>query len=201
MTQLRILATAPRGHEFAIAAAIDAMGGLAVAPRHVIVSRHSGKPDGHEDVARWPGYIFLSLDAALWHAIKRHRMVIQVAKLDAETGKSVMAEKRVNPPSLLRELGAGQWRIVQGVLQQAEAEYQLNMARIERQQAEGKERLKLPRYKRDDLIELLDGLFAGHQAKVSADTGIAVVQGVQLLGGRDVEVQINATLTRGIAAE
>jgi transcription antitermination factor NusG len=193
---MKILAFAAPRHEFAIADYINSTGGIASAPRHVELIRAQGnKPAEAREIARWPGYIFVNISEADWHRLTKRRLVIPSRHTDATTGEVTTRQKSVNPPVMIREIGTTQWAMVQALLELAEAEYQVNMGAIERQLAEGKARPKLVTPKRGDLIQILDGLFAGMTATVT-DNGQAVVNGLEIMG-RPVRV----SAASGMAAE
>ena len=188
MTHLRILATASPSEVFAVCDAINDMGGLAIAPRFVRVRRERGKPDEIVETARWPGYLFMSIAEADWHKIERGMP---------------NGTKRLKRPRMLRQIGEAQWQRVTIICEEAEQDYQYDMEMIERQLFEGKKRLKLKKRQRGDLIELLDGPFAGQPARVVSDDGQAlryVVEGVTLMG-REVEGQIDPINAKDWAAE
>ena len=185
---MKLLCTAPPGDVSPLCDAIDALGALAVAPRYVRVKRERGKPDEIVETARWPGYLFVSITEADWHKIER--------------GIS-SGTKRLKRPRMLRQIGDAQWQRVQTICQEAEQDYQYDMAMIEAQLYEGKRRLKLKKRARGDLIELLDGPFAGQPARVVSDDGQAlryVVEGVTLMG-REVEGQMDPINAKDWAAE
>lgn len=185
---MKLLCTAPPSDVFAICDAINDLGGLAVAPRYVRVKRERGKPDEILETPRWPGYLFLSIAEAIWHGIERGMP---------------NGTKRLKRPRMLRQIGDAQWQRVQIICEEAEQDYQYDMAMIEAQLYEGKRRLKLKKRARGDLIELLDGPFAGQAARVVSDDGQAlryVVEGVTLMG-REVEGQMDPINAKDWAAE
>ena len=104
---LHLLAYAPRGQEFEIADAVNAMGAIAIVPRMVELIRlpKQRRPQISESPFL-PNYIFCALTPDEWHAAPKELATV-------------------------RFIGPQNWRRVQAFAQQVESDYQHRMAQIE----------------------------------------------------------------------
>lgn len=200
MTQLRILATAPRGHEFAVADAINelvGLDGLAIVPRQVSIAYDKdGKQVSYDYRPFLPNYIFLSLTEAHWYHMKANRLFHMKPTKDGDPVRVILPELRRVLDILPRT-----WQHFTDFAQRAELACDL---RIEQH----KRGVAVRRYKQGDVLRIVGGdLMAGQLhdklAKVlrlDGDRITVEVQGLELMG-KPVTATLDGWNVEGIAAE
>ena len=197
MTQLRILATAPRNHEFAIAAAIDSMGGLAIVPRQVVISYDkTGKQVSYDYRPFLPNYVFLSLTEAQWHQIKAERLFHMKPSKDGEPIRTILPELRRVLDILPRT-----WQHFTEFSERAELACNLRIEQHERGVA-------VRRYKQGDVLRIVGDDLMGGQLRdklarfmrLDGEKIVAEVQGMDMMG-KPLTATLDGWNVEGIAAE
>lgn len=192
MNILRILATAPRGREFAIADAIDALGGLAVVPRQVTITEaKDGKAAIYDYRPFLQNFLFLSLDALLWHRIQTRA---KGCILRTDDGRILP------PPRRQLDILPRTWADFQGFADRAELACEL---RIEQHETGA----QVARYRQGDILrilgDLLDGQLRDKLAKfISMEGGkiVVEVQGMDMMG-KPLLARLDGWDVEGVAAE
>lgn len=175
MTQY-LLAYAPRGTEFEVADAIDALGGFAVVPRKVELVRlpKQRRPSIVESPVL-PNYVFARMTAEQWQQARADRLIF----------------------STVAWMGPNEWKRVQAFAARAEQDYQVRMAQIEAGE-------RLSEYSAGDALQLLGeplgarmGIFRrvieGRVPMIEAE-----LQGVTLFG-KPVMVTVDPVMARKAA--
>ena len=187
---IHILASTRPHHEFATAAAINAMGGIAIVPRRCDVI--DGQPVYRPFL---PNYMFLAISERQWHEFHAGPMFHDRPRKNGAT-------RTILPP----------FRKVLDILPRTWGQFQEFAERAEfacqRRLDQWETGIKVARYRKGDKLQiigdLLDGQLSGHIAEFmhldKRGRIVATVQGVEMLG-KPITVRLEPGDVQGIAAE